>query len=100
MNYNIASDVTQELIVSAATGIKELPDDKVLELFPIPATDFITLKLNATNLNVTIYNSYGALVYTHLASATELTIPVNEIGGNGIYFVKVNSIFRKFCVIR
>jgi len=100
VNYNVASDVTQELIVSAATGIKELPDDKVLELFPNPANDFITIKLNATNLNITIYNSFGALVYTHLASATELTIPVIEIGGNGIYFVKVNSTFRKFCVIR
>jgi hypothetical protein len=35
------------------------------------------------------------VVYSNTERASEIKIPVSEIGGAGVYFVKVNSVVRK-----
>jgi hypothetical protein len=98
VNYNAASDVSQELVVTVKTAVGQIPVENDFEIFPNPATDFVTLKFNSTRSAITIYNSSGAMVYSNEKPDIEIKIPVDKIGGAGIYFVKVNSTVKKFVV--
>ena len=40
----------------------------------------------------------GTVVYSGTGQGTEITLPVSEIGGVGIYFIKVNSVVKKLMV--
>jgi len=99
INYNAASEVYQELVVSINTSAKQLSTTNDFEIFPNPATDLFTIKLNSKNSIVRIYNSAGSLVYSKNVSASEISIPVSQIGGIGFYFVQVNSMAKKLIVI-
>ncbi len=100
INYNAATDVSQELIVAVKTAVEQLSINNDFEIFPNPATDLITIKLNMENSRISIYNSWGSLVYSNAVSASVITIPVSQIGGNGVYFVQVNSTTKKLIVIK
>jgi len=100
VSYNAASDVSQELIVTLKTAINQFPADNEFEIFPNPASDFITVKINSNHSSIVIYNSVGATVYSNSNPESELKIPVNQIGDAGVYFVRVNSTVRKFVVVR
>jgi hypothetical protein len=98
VNYNAASDVSQELIVTVKTAVGQIPAENDFEIFPNPASDFVTLKFNSTRSAITIYNSLGAMVYSNEKPDIEIKISVDKIGGAGVYFVKVNSMVKKFVV--
>ena len=67
-------------------------------IFPNPATDWVAIQLNQPNSGLYIYNYHGSLVYTNTEKFTEIEIPVSEIGGAGVYFVKVNSEVKKLVI--
>jgi hypothetical protein len=100
INYNAAPEVSQELIVAVKTAVEQLSINNDFEIFPNPATDLITIKLNTENSGISIYNSWGSLVYSNAVSASVITIPVSQIGGIGVYFVQVNSTTKKLIVIQ
>jgi len=100
VNYNAASDVSQELIVTVKTAINQILSEDDFEIFPNPATDFVTLKFNSYRPAITIYNSVSAVVYTNPNPGSEIKIPVKQIGEAGLYFIKVNFTVRKFVVAR
>jgi len=99
VNYNAASDVLQELIVTLKTAINQIPAEKDFEIYPNPASDFVTVRLNSIHSSVIIYNSVGSAVYSNSNPDSELKIPVKQIGEAGVYFIKVNSTVRKFVVV-
>ncbi len=84
-----------------STSVSEvlLKMDK-FEVFPNPATDFVTVKLNTVNSPVTIYNSIGSMVYFNPDPDSEIIIPVTLFGNPGLYFVKVNSMTKKLVVVK
>jgi uncharacterized protein (UPF0333 family) len=61
------------------------------ELFPNPASDYITIRTTKFNNQVSIFNSAGTEVYSKTIRASDFTIPVNKIGKPGLYFIKVNN---------
>ena len=67
-------------------------------IFPNPTTDWVTIHLNQENSGLFIYNLQGSVVYSNTEKASEIKIPVSEIGGAGVYFVKVNSVVRKLVI--
>jgi len=67
-------------------------------IFPNPANEWVTIHLNQNNSGLFIYNLQGSLVYCNTEKFSELQIPVSEIGGAGVYFVKVNSVVRKLVI--
>jgi beta-xylosidase len=75
----------------------ELPNIR-FDIFPNPATDFVTVYLSQENGGLFIYNLQGSLVYSNTERFSEIKIPVSEIGGAGVYFVKVNSVVRKLVI--
>ena len=85
--------------ISTANTESNLKTEK-FEIFPNPATDFVTVKLNSVNNPVTIYNSIGSVVYFNPHPGLEIKIPVSHFGNPGFYFVKVNSKVKKLVVVK
>jgi len=100
VNYNAASDVSQELIVTVKTAINQIPAENDFEIYPNPASDIVTVRFNSVHSAIIIYNSVGSVVYSNSNPGSELKIPVKQIGEAGMYFIKVNSTVRKFVVVR
>jgi hypothetical protein len=100
VNYNSASDVSQELIVTVKTAALQIQFETDFEIYPNPATDIVSIKSNDRISVVTIYNSIGAEVYTNAIPGSEIKIPVSLIGGAGIYFVKANSTLKKLVIAK
>jgi hypothetical protein len=99
-NYQAAADVSQELTISVPTGIRTPIVAQDFQLFPNPATSFLTVKSNFEIGILTVYNAHGSVVYSNAVMVPECSIPVSLIGGPGIYFVKLNSIVKKVCILR
>lgn len=99
VHYNAASDVSRELIVTLKTAINQITAENSFEIYPNPATDFVTVKLNSIQSSVVIYNSIGSTVFTNSNPDSELKIPVKQIGKAGVYFIKINSTVRKFVIM-
>jgi len=99
VNYNAAGQVSQELIVTVKTAIDQIPVENDFEIFPNPATGFVTVRTNSNYAAITIYNSVGAMVYKNVNPDAEIRIPVNQIGESGVYFIRINSMVRKFVII-
>ena len=89
-----------DVYYSNLTSIKETKDNKVktFQILPNPSKEFVNLKFNAAINTINIYNSVGALVYSNTGLQTETSIPTNQIGGNGVYFVKVNNTTQKLII--
>jgi hypothetical protein len=100
VNYNAASEVSQELIVTVKTSADLLSVANDFEIFPNPASDFITVKFNSIHSTVVIYNLVGVIVYSNSTPSSEIKIPVSLIGEAGVYFVKVNSTIKKFVIAK
>jgi hypothetical protein len=100
INYIAATDATQNLVVTNPLSVQDNKESlqNQFELFPNPARNFVTIKLKQGNSKISIFNSAGALVYSNSVSDSAITIPVNQIGGNGIYVVWVNSNAKKLIV--
>lgn len=69
------------------SNINELPKANPINIFPNPATDFITIESTDVNVDkVEIYDSNGRLVLASKQMEIDLTkIP------QGIYFIKINT---------
>lgn len=99
-NYSPAGEVSQTLHVTQATTMRsiEVADDFIV--YPNPAAGMVTIHLNTENTGLTIINSLGIPVSYINGSGHEFTISTSSIGGAGIYFVRFNSVVKKFTVIR
>ncbi len=71
---------------------------KTFQILTNPSKEVVNLKFNSTSNKVSIYNSVGVLVYSNSGLQTETSIPTNQIGGNGVYFVKVNNATQKLII--
>jgi hypothetical protein len=95
--YKAAANVTRTLTVTFPTGTVELPDNQ-LEIYPNPAREFVQIKLGIEDVPVEIFNFWGQMVYSVAGVKNEIRIPVYQIGGPGLYFVKVENTVRKLVI--
>ncbi len=98
VNYNAASQVSQEIIVTVKTAVEQISVENDFEIFPNPASDMVNIRFNSEKNDLVIYNTAGAVVYSGTGKGNEITLPVSEIGGAGVYFIKANSVVRKLIV--
>lgn len=82
---------------TSRTGVSGLSDNE-LEIFPNPTREFVQIKLGLGLVPVTIFNSFGQMVYSVSGVKNEIRIPVCDIGGPGLYFVKVENTIRKLVI--
>ena len=62
--------------------------------------DIVKFDLGNTPSNVMIFNTKGSLVYSISNAVNTIEIPGSKIGGEGIYFVRINSGSAKFMVLK
>ncbi|TVR71276.1 MAG: T9SS C-terminal target domain-containing protein [Marinilabiliales bacterium] len=100
-NYNAAPEVSRELVVLAPTVIDEADPagDDGINIFPNPASGYVTIITGAGDFVIRIYNQTGVLVYHDPDPPAQLVIPVENLGGNGIYLVRVNSSVKRLVVL-
>jgi hypothetical protein len=98
VNYNAASQVSQELIVTVKTAVEQISVENDFEIFPNPASDMVNIRFNSEKNDLVIFNIAGAVVYSGTGKGNEITLPVSEIGGAGVYFIKANSEVKKLIV--
>jgi len=98
--YLPAAQVTRQLTVSLTTDIPLISNKNEFDLFPNPATDWVKIFIPSKKSAIAIYNSLGSVVYSNSTSASELIIPTCDIGGNGLYFVKINLDIKKLIINR
>lgn len=82
--------------LSPATGQNEIPIENDLSVFPIPATQFVTVKesfANSLSAVISITNVLGETVYTKSVSGvSELNENINVADLNsGVYFISVKT---------
>jgi hypothetical protein len=98
-NYQAAAAVPQILTVTVPTGIKMVGAVEDFELFPNPASGYVTIRMNKAIGEVVFYNAWGSVVYRKIYPSSECTIPVKSIGSPGIYLVKVNTAVKRVFIV-
>lgn len=81
--------------VAICTGIKQELANTIIEIFPNPASDAITVFGLGKNTTVEIYNSLGAVCYTGIAEDEIKEISLNGYKP-GIYFIKIKADKQEF----
>lgn len=83
---------------SMYTSINKI--DAAIEIYPNPSSTSVTIELKGAPTKIRIYNSMGSLVYTSTHELSEITIPVEQIGNRGIYFVHTDAMIKKLIIIQ
>lgn len=81
-------------VVASTSGITNTNSKNNLSVFPNPAGDFISIKLNSnTNFDnhIKIFNISGQIIYSTLSKENELVVSLKEIQ-SGVYFIQVIDI--------
>jgi hypothetical protein len=95
MAYYYVDDVS---VIDCTVGIEDIKNNKIdFTLFPIPATQFITLNINSplnNKIDLTISDIYGKKSYTDNFNTTKNSfmqkINISNLS-EGMYFVKINN---------
>lgn len=94
------SDQPTYMSFNCITAIEEnLSENAVINLFPNPASNIITINSDMNFEKIEIYNTLSQLVYsTKLYKTTSLSVNVTGLSA-GIYFVKIdNNIIKKISI--
>ena len=94
---SIAKSDIQKMFFTKSTGITSLvSDNKVLEVFPNPAIDIITLKnIPEGVFQANIYSITGSKVKSLMMTSDQQQININNLS-KGLYILKVNNQVSKF----
>lgn len=79
--------------VDMTLGGIEQPGQNGLQIFPNPATDFITVNLpdyNGNPIGVSVYNVEGIQLKNETANSGQFRLDLNKLP-SGIYFVQINT---------
>lgn len=75
------------------------PTETLLSVYPNPATNMVNIQMaGSKSADISIYNQTGKIVYSTKNVSGTLSIPVNQIGGAGIYFVKTDTETKKLII--
>jgi hypothetical protein len=94
--YNPALPVNRELLVNEPSEVFKNPAGTGIRLFPNPAYDKISLQSLPKNCTIRLYNAIGIEIGRFTSESSELTLSVSGIGGNGLYFIRINSVVLPF----
>lgn len=87
--------VTDTLIIDMLiTNVNQNKIKNVIKVFPNPTKDFITINTgndyqNISDYTVRITNTLGQTVYQNLMNEQNLTVKLNDLGTNGLYYIQI-----------
>lgn len=71
--------------------VKEITPTNAINIYPNPATTYLTISASARITSIIISNLFGQPVYSNQYNSKTLQVDVAKLP-NGIYFVKVNGV--------
>ena len=91
-NRAITSTEVSNLFYGSSVGIVDSQNNIAFSIFPNPANDLITVKVNATQINSTynIVDVLGKTVLTGKVASETTNISINDLS-KGVYLLKVNG---------
>lgn len=104
-NGSVAQGVQQPFEISTTVGINETTIQLELSVYPNPATNYLTLKVDSEkldNLNFQLIDLQGKVIENKKVSSTTTSINVESLP-KAIYFlsvVKNNQIVKTFKIIK
>jgi len=95
-NFGTGGDIAFATYVDGTTGMNNFQIENDFAVYPNPANDFVTVKLNsnATNETYIFTNELGQIVLCGKISEGNSVIDISELA-RGIYFLKVGEENRK-----
>jgi len=84
--------LSESILCSGTVSVKEMPGSTHFNIYPNPASKFITVELNGkmtTSYNIEIYNIHGVLVYRCVLQSQKRVIETPFLPG--VYFITINS---------
>jgi len=77
-------------------GVPIIQNNNHINLYPNPATTFITITSKNPIIQITVTNLLGQVLYTHNYNTEQVQIDIADLP-QGVYFVKVNGVdVKKF----
>jgi hypothetical protein len=86
---NLTANATVTVEFKLIVGINEL-NERSLNIYPNPAKDLITVKMNTVINQIAILNINGQLVSTSLIYGNQGIINISELS-NGMYFLRIET---------
>ncbi|HOY48321.1 MAG TPA: SBBP repeat-containing protein [Flavobacteriales bacterium] len=85
------SYATDNIVVDACLGIKEMINVNEIELFPSPTSGEFTIQCDEFSNHlgtITIYNILGEVIYSNQTQSSQIHIDISQFS-NGIYYAKI-----------
>jgi hypothetical protein len=107
-NGSVAQGVQQPYEISIITGVKETSINLVMNVYPNPTTNYLTLKVDASTslsnqqLSYQLIDLQGKVITNKKVTATNSTINVESLP-KAIYFLNVtkdNQVVKTFKIIK
>ncbi|WP_170265041.1 T9SS type A sorting domain-containing protein [Salibacter halophilus] len=76
---------------STATSVTPLSNNRLITLYPNPATDHVKVQSNEKVENINIYNTQGALVKSDKTTKQNNSIDIRNLP-NGMYIAKIKTV--------
>ena len=73
------------------------PSHQVINIYPNPATDFITIENGTIGETIQVINANGQLIRTFQLSITHAQYPVSDLS-KGIYFIKIGTAVKRIII--
>ena len=78
-------------VTPATTGISEISNNNTINVFPNPATNFVTISSKESISNVNIYDFQGRIVQEYdFNGTTDIKLNISDLS-NGIYSIVANT---------
>jgi flagellar hook assembly protein FlgD len=90
-SINGSDEITRVIRDSTATSVTPLSNNRVITLYPNPATDQVKIQSNERVENISIYNTQGALVKRGKETKQANSIDLSDLP-NGMYIAKIKTV--------
>lgn len=87
-NYPIDTGMANTTFQALSTG--EFVTDNLINVYPNPAVNFVTINSDTTINSIQLYDVQGRLLQTKIENQTEVTFDISN-QSSGIYFFKIQS---------
>jgi hypothetical protein len=89
---NCSNTANTTFVVAACTGLTENQNAQMLEVYPNPASDAITIKNINENVQLSIYNSLGEIITVIDAKKEMSSMSINTRAyARGVYFLRIGT---------
>jgi hypothetical protein len=96
-NPNVSLELTYYGVAGVVSGVEEL-EDKDVQVFPNPMSDFLTIMLpndNGVDIEIEIIDALGRLVKTEILNQSTTQLDLSDLNA-GVYYLSTGSIRKKF----